>query len=231
MKTAMPTRETGFERRRQVRTPRPRRRRCGSCARGARCEGHMRARARRVDAEIAPVDGDGGRVLQDVAAGVASSAGGHLEARYGPRDKVWGARKQSDAGTPTVRRRALLRQGLRALVDRELAREHSALLPVVHAVVRGALVVLGPRRDGPAAPPLRVADDAVAHAYEQNMPLERDPRPLARSKKHVSGEGRGRPTRARAERLHVVDVDLRAAPRSSDARRGPGGAGRSTAVR
>ena len=40
-----------------------------------------------------------------------------------------------------------------------------------------------------------------------------------------------RVTRARAERLHVVDVDLRAAARSRDARRGLGGTGQSTAVR
>ena len=190
--------------------------------------GVMRARARHENAEIAPVDGDGRRVLQDVAARVAAAADG-LEARYEPRGPVR-LKKEFRRGKATVRRGVFLGERLRALVDREAARERAAALLVVDAVVRGALVVLGPRRVGPGAP-LRVADDAVAHAYEQNMPLERDPRPLARSQKHVSGEGRGRPTRARAERLHVVDVDLRAAPRSSDARRGPGGAGRSTAVR
>ena len=46
--------------------------------------GAMRARARHGDAEIAPVDGDGRRVAQDVAARVAAAADG-LEARYGPR--------------------------------------------------------------------------------------------------------------------------------------------------
>ena len=88
MKTAMPTRETGFERRRRVSDaaaapPAMRFLRSRRSLRGA-----VRARERRVDAEVAPVDGDGRRVLQDVAAGVASSAAGHLEARYGPRIPV-----------------------------------------------------------------------------------------------------------------------------------------------
>ena len=136
----------------------------------------MRARARRVDAEIAPVDGDGRRVAQDVAAHAASADG--LEARYGPRGPGRLEKQNFDAAKPTVRRSARRSQGLRALVDREAARELAALLRVVDAVVRGALVVLGPRRLAPDAP-LRVADDAVAHAYEKNLPLERDPRSRA----------------------------------------------------
>ena len=89
-----------------------------------------------------------------------------------------------DAGPPTVRRGARRSQGLRALVDRELA---AAALDVVDAVVRGAVVVLGPRRVVPDAP-LRVADDAVAHAYEQNATLERDPQSLARALKNTFRE-------------------------------------------
>ena len=86
MKTAMPTRETGFERRRRVSDaaaapPAMRFLRSRSSLRGA-----VRARARHEDAEVAPVDGDGRRVLQDVAAHAAAGEG--LEARYGPRIPV-----------------------------------------------------------------------------------------------------------------------------------------------
>ena len=84
MKTAMPTRETGFERRRRVSDaavapPAMRFLRSRRSLRGA-----VRARAQNENAEIAPVDGDGRRVAQRVAAGPAAAFVG-LEARYGPR--------------------------------------------------------------------------------------------------------------------------------------------------
>jgi hypothetical protein len=79
----MPTRETGFERRRRVSDaaaapPAMRFLRSRRSLRGA-----VRARAQNENAEIAPVDGDGRRVAQDVAAHAAAGEG--LEARYGPR--------------------------------------------------------------------------------------------------------------------------------------------------
>jgi len=186
LKTAMPTRETGFERRRRVSDaavapPAMRFLRSRRSLRGSR-EGAGAARGRR--------DRAGRRRRPSGASGRCRGWSGPGTPRSALRDAGSGASRETgfDAGTPTVRRGALAAARLRALVDREAARELAAALLVVHAVVRGALVVLGPRRDGTAAPPLRVADDAVAHAYEKHATLERDPRSRARALKNTFRE-------------------------------------------